>query len=269
MRTALIAKVLNASGLAARCHAIRPRQVRHAPRRMSRARHGRAGCRACVTTIVSWHVSLARLRVPGDRRRAAVGAQRGPHRLRGRPARPRRLGHGRQLLLGGHARGGAHGGGLHGAGARPGSAGGARARGAPACSISHLYTSVSGCLFRTVLESYSERYVPSRAESGAAASPRRVPRAGRGAQAVEAVLAGAVASAFAVVRPPGHHAECARAMGFCFYNNVAVAALAARRAGARPLVLDWDVHHGNGIQDILWEEDIAYVSLHRRAQKSA
>jgi len=83
------------------------------------------------------------------------------------------------------------------------------------------------------------------------------------------VLAGAVASAFAVVRPPGHHAECARAMGFCFYNNVAVAALAARRAGARPLVLDWDVHHGNGIQDILWEEDIAYVSLHRRAQKSA
>ena len=79
------------------------------------------------------------------------------------------------------------------------------------------------------------------------------------------MLAGAVASAFAVVRPPGHHAECARAMGFCFYNNVAVAALAARRAGARPLVLDWDVHHGNGIQDILWEEDIAYVSLHRRA----
>ena len=58
-------------------------------------------------------------------------------------------------------------------------------------------------------------------------------------QAVEAVLSGAVSSAFAVVRPPGHHAECARAMGFCFYNNVAVAALAARQAGARPLVLDW------------------------------
>ncbi|KAK9831462.1 hypothetical protein WJX81_007773 [Elliptochloris bilobata] len=89
--------------------------------------------------------------------------------------------------------------------------------------------------------------------------------AGCTVQAVEAVLSGAVSSAFAVVRPPGHHAECARAMGFCFYNNVAVAALAARRAGARPLVLDWDVHHGNGVQDILWEEDIAYISLHRGA----
>ena len=57
---------------------------------------------------------------------------------------------------------------------------------------------------------------------------------------------GEVARAFAVVRPPGHHAECARAMGFCFYNNVAVAALAARAEPdvARVLVLDWDVHHG-------------------------
>ncbi len=107
-----------------------------------------------------------------------------------------------------------------------------------------------------------------RRERKVALLPRQgaYPGPGRGAQAVEAVLAGAVASAFAVIRPPGHHAECARAMGFCFYNNVAVAALAARRAGARPLVLDWDVHHGNGIQDILWEEDIAYVSLHRRAR---
>lgn len=58
-------------------------------------------------------------------------------------------------------------------------------------------------------------------------------------QAVEAVMSGSVSSAFAVVRPPGHHAECARAMGFCFYNNVAIAALAARQAGACPLVLDW------------------------------
>ena len=64
-----------------------------------------------------------------------------------------------------------------------------------------------------------------------------------GAQAVEAVCAGEVARAFAVVRPPGHHAECARAMGFCFYNNVAVGALhALSPAGGgcrRVLVLDW------------------------------
>ena len=65
-------------------------------------------------------------------------------------------------------------------------------------------------------------------------------------QAVQAVCRGSVERAFAVVRPPGHHAECARAMGFCFYNNVAVAALAARQEPGveRVLVLDWDVHHG-------------------------
>lgn len=65
-------------------------------------------------------------------------------------------------------------------------------------------------------------------------------------QAVQAVCRGNVERAFAVVRPPGHHAECARAMGFCFYNNVAVAALAARQEKGieRVLVLDWDVHHG-------------------------
>ena len=79
------------------------------------------------------------------------------------------------------------------------------------------------------------------------------------------MCSGAVQRAFAVVRPPGHHAECARAMGFCFYNNVAVAALAARRSGAEcVLVLDWDVHHGNGIEEILYERpDIMYISLHR------
>ena len=65
-------------------------------------------------------------------------------------------------------------------------------------------------------------------------------------QAAQAVCRGEVGRAFAAVRPPGHHAECARAMGFCFYNNVAVAALTARQEPgiARVLVLDWDVHHG-------------------------
>ena len=64
-------------------------------------------------------------------------------------------------------------------------------------------------------------------------------------QAALAVLSGEARRAFAVVRPPGHHAECARAQGFCFFNNVALAALAAIEAGAkRVLVVDWDVHHG-------------------------
>ena len=65
-------------------------------------------------------------------------------------------------------------------------------------------------------------------------------------------MAGDVQRAFAVVRPPGHHAECERAMGFCLFNNVALGAQAALAAGMRRvLVLDWDVHHGNGIQSIL------------------
>ncbi|CAL8468789.1 g8330 [Coccomyxa elongata] len=89
--------------------------------------------------------------------------------------------------------------------------------------------------------------------------------AGCTVQAVDAVCSGQVQRAFAVVRPPGHHAECARAMGFCFFNNVAVAALAARKAGAnKVLVLDWDVHHGNGIEEILYgNADIMYISTHR------
>ena len=64
-------------------------------------------------------------------------------------------------------------------------------------------------------------------------------------QAALSVLSGEARRAFAVVRPPGHHAECARAQGFCFFNNVALAALAAIEAGAKKvLVVYWDVHHG-------------------------
>ena len=78
------------------------------------------------------------------------------------------------------------------------------------------------------------------------------------------VCRGAVARAFAVVRPPGHHAECARAMGFCFYNNVAVAALAARQEPGieRVLVLDWDVHHGtSGVAASLHSPVLAMICL--------
>src|SRR3954471_22932189 len=79
------------------------------------------------------------------------------------------------------------------------------------------------------------------------------------------VLHGELAQGIAVVRPPGHHATHDRAMGFCLLNNVAAAAAAARAHGAaRVAILDWDVHHGNGTQDIFWDDpSVLYMSVHQ------
>lgn len=79
--------------------------------------------------------------------------------------------------------------------------------------------------------------------------------------AVEAVMAGEVRNAFAVVRPPGHHAGPCRGMGFCLYNNVAIAARALQTLPTieRVLIVDWDVHHGNGSQEIFWSDPSVLV----------
>jgi len=89
--------------------------------------------------------------------------------------------------------------------------------------------------------------------------------AGAGIVAVEEVWSGRAQNAFALVRPPGHHAEAAQAMGFCLINNAAVTAEAALRLGARRVaILDWDVHHGNGTQHLFEERsDILYLSSHQ------
>jgi len=70
---------------------------------------------------------------------------------------------------------------------------------------------------------------------------------------------------FALVRPPGHHAESMRAMGFCLLNNAAIAARSAQKAGARRVaIVDWDVHHGNGTQEIFERDpDVLFISLHQ------
>ena len=87
--------------------------------------------------------------------------------------------------------------------------------------------------------------------------------AGTAIQAVTAAMAGG--TAFAATRPPGHHAEARRAMGFCFVNNAVVAARHGQASGAeRVLIVDWDVHHGNGTQALVWSDaSIRYVSLHQ------
>ncbi len=89
---------------------------------------------------------------------------------------------------------------------------------------------------------------------------------GAGLQAVDEVMAGTAKNAFAQVRPPGHHAESDRAMGFCLFSNAAIAGLYARkRHGAeRIAVVDFDVHHGNGTQDVFWSDrDLFYGSTHQ------
>jgi len=90
--------------------------------------------------------------------------------------------------------------------------------------------------------------------------------AGAVLEAVDGVLTGSFANAFCAVRPPGHHAETSTAMGFCLFNNVAIGArYAQRKHGVRRVaIVDWDVHHGNGTQEIFYGDDsVLYASLHQ------
>ena len=87
--------------------------------------------------------------------------------------------------------------------------------------------------------------------------------AGAGATAVQMLDGGDADTAFIAMRPPGHHALAARAMGFCLFNNIAVTAGELVEAGRRVAIVDWDVHHGNGTQQMFFADpDVLYVSWH-------
>ncbi len=107
-------------------------------------------------------------------------------------------------------------------------------------------------------------------ESDTYASPQSLEAAltgiGGAVAAVDAVFAGEADNAFVAARPPGHHAEKNRAMGFCFFNNVAIAARYAQsvHGAERVAIVDWDVHHGNGTQDIFWDDpSVLFCSTHQ------
>ncbi len=121
--------------------------------------------------------------------------------------------------------------------------------------------------YRSKLAQLDGQYAELDPDTGVSPGSWKAARLAAGAAvgSVEAVMAGRADNAFALVRPPGHHARPGRAMGFCLLNNAAIAAEAARRDGAeRVLIVDWDVHHGNGTQEIFQaREDVLYMSVHQ------
>jgi acetoin utilization deacetylase AcuC-like enzyme len=109
---------------------------------------------------------------------------------------------------------------------------------------------------------YLDRDTPVCAESFTVA----LAAAGACASAVDAVMQSKDRNALCLVRPPGHHATPIRSMGFCLFNNIALAAQRARKAHGltRILIVDWDVHHGNGTQDHFYADpEVQFLSIHR------
>ena len=131
----------------------------------------------------------------------------------------------------------------------------------------HPYTHLSR-LGMAVDHALDEGYVRIDADTIVSAGSMQAARRAAGAvcHAVGAVALGEVSNAFCAVRPPGHHAEPAKPMGFCLFNNVVIGALEARAVHGlnRVAIIDFDVHHGNGTQAMAWQDpDMFYVSTHQ------
>jgi len=119
---------------------------------------------------------------------------------------------------------------------------------------------------RAVSQRGSLEWVGPEARASADTWTAAVLAAGGLLEAVDGVVAGELDNAFVCCRPPGHHASADQAMGFCLFNSIAVGAryLQSRHRLARVAIIDWDVHHGNGTQEIFYEDSsVLFVSLHQ------
>ena len=126
----------------------------------------------------------------------------------------------------------------------------------------------SDVLVQALRESMRQPYTRLDADTYACSDSFEVARlaSGLGVELTRRVLAGTLAAGFALIRPPGHHAETNRIMGFCLLNNVAIAAQAALHEASvdRVAIVDFDVHHGNGTQEIFYaRSDVLYISAHQ------
>ena len=125
----------------------------------------------------------------------------------------------------------------------------------------------SDVLVQALSESMGQPYTRFDSDTYACSDSFEVARlaTGHGVELTRRVLAGTLAAGFALIRPPGHHAETNRIMGFCLLNNVALAAQSALDLGVeRVMIVDWDVHHGNGTQAIFYNDPrVGYFSVHR------